>query len=330
MTSAIAGSGHSLVGESPQICQIRRHVERLGRCRTPVLLLGESGTGKEVVARAIHDHSESGNFVPIDCGSLVGPLLESELFGHARGSFTGASEAKRGLIELADGGTAFFDEIGDLPLDMQVKLLRLLQEREFRPVGSLSTKKVEIRVIAATHRDLAAGVAHKTFRQDLFYRLNVVTLRLPPLRERTSDIPLLVDRFLERLGAHYRVSGPCMDALLSYAWPGNVRELQNCIERMVAMNSGPLLQTADLPSALQYHLQGEPSHAFSAVAAAGAAAPPRFAGSQSGIIPLTEMERQAIINALEYTKGDRAAAALLLGIGRTTLYRKLKEYGLSV
>src|SRR5262249_5245622 len=155
-----------------------------------------------------------------------------------------------------------------------VKLLRLLQEREFRPVGSLSTKKVEIRVIAATHRDLAADVARKTFRQDLFYRLNVVAVRLPPLRERASDIPLLVDRFLQRFGSHYEVSSSCMDALLSYSWPGNVRELQNCIERMVAMNSGPSLQTADLPSTLQYHLQGEPPHAFSAVAAAGATVPP--------------------------------------------------------
>ena len=323
-------SRHNLVGESPQICQIRRHIDRLSRSRSPVLLLGESGTGKEVVARAIHDGSGIGSFIPIDCGSLVGPLMESELFGHAKGAFTGASDAKRGLIELADGGTAFFDEIGDLPLDMQVKLLRLLQEREFRPVGSLTTRKVEIRVIAATHRDLAADVERKTFRQDLFYRLNVVTLRLPPLRERQTDIPLLAGRFLERLASKYQVTSECMDALVSYPWPGNVRELQNCIERMVAMNSGPFLQIADLPSTLQYHLQGQPCNALSAVAGANGAAPPPTVVPQSGIIPLTEMERHAIMNALEYTKGDRATAALLLGIGRTTLYRKLKEYGLSV
>jgi transcriptional regulator with GAF, ATPase, and Fis domain len=176
--------------------------------------------------------------------------MESELFGHAKGAFTGAAETKRGLIELADGGTAFFDEIGDLPLELQVKLLRLLQEREFRPVGSLTTRKVEIRVIAATHRDLAHEVEQKRFRQDLFYRLNVVGLRLPPLRDRTGDIPLLVGRFLEALGGKHLLSSDCMDALLTYAWPGNVRELQNCVERMVAMNSGPLLQTSDLPSAL--------------------------------------------------------------------------------
>lgn len=332
MTSASADSGHKLVGESPQICQIRRHIDRLGRSRSPVLLLGESGTGKEVVARAIHDGSGAGNFVPIDCGSLVGPLMESELFGHAKGAFTGASDTKRGLIELADGGTAFFDEIGDLPLDMQVKLLRLLQEREFRPVGSLTTRKVEIRVIAATHRDLAAEVERKTFRQDLFYRLNVVTLRLPPLRERRTDIPLLTARFLERMKmtSKYEITSECMETLLSYRWPGNVRELQNCIERMVAMTSGPFLRISDMPSTLQYHLQGQPCNALSAVAGANGAAPPRPAVPQSGIIPLTEMEKHAILNALEYTKGDRATAALLLGIGRTTLYRKLKEYGLPV
>jgi len=330
MGSACVDSAHGLVGESPPICQIRRHIDRLSRSRSPVLLLGESGTGKEVVARAIHEGAGAGSFIPIDCGSLVAPLMESELFGHAKGAFTGAAENKRGLIELADGGTAFFDEIGDLPLEVQVKLLRLLQEREFRPVGSLATRKVEIRVIAATHRDLAREVEHKTFRQDLFYRLNVVTLRLPPLRERTQDIPLLIESFLKRLGATHKVTNECGEALVSYPWPGNVRELQNCLERMVAMNSGPLLQTADLPSALQTHLEARRCGALSVAAAVNGAAPPRPAAPQSGIIPLTEVEKHAILNALEYTKGDRAMAALLLGIGRTTLYRKLKEYGLAV
>jgi len=318
-----------LVGESPQICQIRRNIEKLGRSKSPVLLLGESGTGKEVIARAIHDTNPMGNFVPIDCGSLVGPLMESELFGHTRGAFTGAAETKRGLIELADGGTAFFDEIGDLPLEMQVKLLRLLQEREFRPVGSLATKKVEIRVMAATHRDLAREVENKNFRLDLFYRLNVVSLRLPPLRDRSEDIPLLVERFLERLGVKHKLTQEAMDTLMSYDWPGNVRELQNCIERMVAMNSGPLLQTCDLPSALQTHLEARRSLPASAAAAgAGISTTRPQVTLQSGIIPLTEMEKQAIQNALVYTKGDRVMAACLLGIGRTTLYRKLKEYRL--
>ncbi|HLN03091.1 MAG TPA: sigma-54 dependent transcriptional regulator [Bryobacteraceae bacterium] len=330
MGSMCVGSVHNLVGGSPPICQIRRHIERLSRSRSPVLLLGESGTGKEVVARAIHDGAGAGSFVPIDCGSLVAPLMESELFGHARGAFTGAAETKRGLIELADGGTAFFDEIGDLPLEVQVKLLRLLQEREFRPVGSLITHKVEIRVIAATHRDLVLEVERKSFRQDLFYRLNVVTLRLPPLRERTEDIPALIECFLARLGAKRKLTNECMETLMSYAWPGNVRELQNCLERMVAMNSGPLLQTADLPSALQTHFEARRCGVLSVAAVVNGAPKPLPAAPQSGIIPLTEMEKHAILNALEYTKGDRAMAALLLGIGRTTLYRKLKEYGLAV
>ena len=318
-----------LVGESPQICQIRRSIEKLGRSKSAVLLLGESGTGKEVIARAIHDTNPVGNFVPIDCGSLVGPLMESELFGHTRGAFTGAADAKRGLIELADGGTAFFDEIGDLPLEMQVKLLRLLQEREFRPVGSLVTKKVQIRVMAATHRDLAREVENKNFRLDLFYRLNVVSLRLPPLRDRPEDIPGLVACFLERLGSKHKLGQDALEIFMSYDWPGNVRELQNCIERMVAMNSGPVLQTADLPSALQMHLEARRSLSASAAAAgAGVSVTRPRTASQSGIIPLTEMEKHAIQHALEYTKGDRVMAAYLLGIGRTTLYRKLKEYRL--
>ncbi|HKW97983.1 MAG TPA: sigma-54 dependent transcriptional regulator [Bryobacteraceae bacterium] len=329
MGTACEDACHGLVGESPQIGQIRRQIERLKNSKSPVLVLGESGTGKEVVARAIHNGNGSGHFIPIDCGSLVGPLMESELFGHMKGSFTGAAEAKRGLIELADGGTAFFDEIGDLPLEMQVKLLRLLQEREFRPVGSLNTRKVAIRVIAATHRDLAREIELKNFRQDLFYRLNVVTLRLPPLRERREDIRVLIQRFLDRLGAKHRLTDEAMETLVTYDWPGNVRELQNSIERMVAMNSGPLLQTADLPSPIQTHLEARRSGVRSVAAAAVSGTGPLPKAPQSGIIPLTEMEKRAILEALEYTKGDRVMAAYLLGIGRTTLYRKLKEYRLA-
>jgi len=242
------GWSHGLVGQSPQICEIRRLIEKLGKTRAPVLLLGESGTGKEVVARAIHAANPSGEFVAIDCGALVGPLLESELFGHTKGAFTGASEAKRGLIEVADGGTAFFDEIGDLPLDVQVKLLRLLQEREFRPVGSLKQHKVNIRVIAATHHDLARDATHGTFRQDLYYRLNIVSLRLPALRDRKVDIPELAEHFLRRFSANHQLTPDTLQAMMNYDWPGNVRELQNSIERMVALNTGPWLHIADLPS----------------------------------------------------------------------------------
>ena len=332
MNSACADSLHGLVGQSPQICHIRRLIETLGPSRSPVLLLGESGTGKEVVARAIHNANPAGAFIPIDCGSLVGPLMESELFGHTRGAFTGATETKRGLIELADGGTAFLDEIGDLPLDMQMKLLRLLQEREYRPVGSLTRYKVEIRVIAATHRDLAKDVERGTFRQDLFYRLNVVTVRLPALRDRRGDIPLLVERFLARFGHGHSLGREVMEVLASYEWPGNVRELQNCIERMIAINSGPQIHTADLPSALQNHLAGMLNQSLSAAAGVSSAATSAASLSyaMAGVVPLTEIERRAIVHALEFTKGDRMMAAHLLGIGRTTLYRKLKEYRLAV
>jgi DNA-binding NtrC family response regulator len=327
MERGVTGSSHSLVGQSPQICEIRRLIEKLGKSGAPVLLLGESGTGKEVVARAIHHANPAGEFVPIDCGALVGPLVESELFGHTKGAFTGAAEAKRGLIEVAEGGTAFFDEIGDLPLDMQVKLLRLLQEGEFRPVGSLKRHKVNIRVIAATHHDLAREASRGAFRQDLYYRLNIVSLRLPPLRDRKGDIPELVDHSLRRFGANYQLTPDTLAAMMNYDWPGNVRELQNSIERMVALNTGPWLHVADLPSSLQNQRASDPALA-SAVAAGAANAPlpllhspPRPAG-----LFLPAVEKETILKALEQTRGDRSGAAQVLGIGRTTLYRKLKEY----
>jgi len=317
----------ALVGNSLRICEIRRLIEKLGRTGAPALILGESGTGKEVVARSIHAAHGCGEFVPIDCGALVGPLMESELFGHTRGAFTGAAEAKKGLIELADGGTAFFDEIGDLPLDMQVKLLRLLQEREFRPVGSLRRHKVNIRVIAATHHNLARDVERGTFRQDLYYRLNIVAVRVPALRDRKEDIPILADHFLEQLGGGHRLTPEALEMMMGYDWPGNVRELQNSIERMVALNTGPWLHTADLPSSLQNW------RAANAGAASAAAA-----GSEAGPLPLLHtrpeaaglflpaVEKETILRALDSTHGDRGKAAQMLGIGRTTLYRKLKEY----
>jgi len=198
MNRAVPDAAQPIVGRTPVIDNLRRLIEKASRNRLPVLLLGESGTGKEVVARAIHDANPRGQFVPIDCGSLVGTLVESDLFGHVKGSFSGAQENKKGLVEVADGGTAFFDEIGDLPLEMQVKLLRLLQERQFRAVGALQWRTVDLRIIAATHRDLRAEIAKGRFREDLYFRLNVFTIRLPPLRDRKADIPLLVDHFLER------------------------------------------------------------------------------------------------------------------------------------
>jgi transcriptional regulator with PAS, ATPase and Fis domain len=316
-------------------------VEKLGRCRWPVLLLGETGTGKEVVARSIHKVQPVGPFVTIDCSSLVGPLMESELFGHVKGAFTGAVTPKTGLIEVANGGTAFFDEIGELPLDLQAKLLRVLQEKEFRPVGSLTHRRSDFRVIAATNRDLAKEVEKGAFRRDLFYRLNVVNLRLAPLRDRKEDIPALIAHFLARHGKGHTLTQETFEAMLSYDWPGNVRELENCIQHMVAINTGPLLHAAELPSMLLNYLMAKKAQSLSvAVGFQTVPKPPGEApahehrgapeGIRSPIIPLTQMERQAILDALAYTKGDRAIAANLLGIGRTTLYRKLKEYQLAV
>jgi DNA-binding NtrC family response regulator len=363
---------HVLVGQSARTRQVLRMIDKLGRCRWPALLLGETGTGKEVVARQIHAISNPREpFVTIDCSSMVGPLMESELFGHVKGAFTGAAISKMGLIEAANGGTAFFDEIGELPLDLQAKLLRVLQEKEFRPVGSLTTRRSDFRIIAATNRDLAKEVEKGTFRRDLYFRLNVINIRLAPLRDRKEDIPALINHFLTRVGGSYNITGEAMEVMLGYDWPGNVRELENCIQHMAAVNSGPLMHLADLPSAVQNFLVQRKSQYLTAAAGAQAiaanpssnghygsahsspgqlmpmpasSAQSAYSANQStyenapvpsgpinmpGIVPLMELERRAIMNALDYTKGDRAVAAHLLGIGRTTLYRKLKEYELA-
>jgi len=344
MSAHLEETRHILVGQSPRTRQVLRLIEKLGKCRWPALLLGETGTGKEVVARAIHNISASGPFVTVDCSSMVGPLMESELFGHVKGAFTGAAITKLGLLEAANGGTAFFDEIGELPLDLQAKLLRVLQEKEFRPVGSVSTRHSDFRIIAATNRDLAKEVEKGTFRRDLYFRLNVINIRLSPLRERREDIPSLINHFLSRVGGNYSVTAEALEVMLSYDWPGNVRELENCVQHMVAINSGPLLHVADLPSSLQNHLiQKKAQYLMATVGGAPApvanasdrpadASAPQPEGTLQpvpSIIPLEVLERRAILNALEYTKGDRAVAAHLLGIGRTTLYRKLKEYQLA-
>lgn len=333
---------YELVGQSPRLRQLVRLTAKLGRGRWPVLLLGETGTGKEVVARTIHRQGPIGPFVPIDCSALVGPLMESELFGHVKGSFTGAAGNKLGLIEMANGGTAFFDEIGELPLEMQSKLLRVLQEHEFRPVGGLQMRKSSFRVISATNRDLLNEVEKGTFRRDLYYRLNVVSVRLAPLRDRREDIPALLDHFLRVYGPAHSIADELREMLLSYDWPGNVRELENCVQRMVALNSGPVLHTADAPSSvLNASIERsavEPralsvihSHAASGSGSPAPSRPPSGGYPEIGgrtVVPLNEMERSAIVSALEYTRGDRMMASHLLGIGRTTLYRKLKEYNI--
>lgn len=325
---------HSVVGESERMQNLIRQIRKVGKHRWPVLLLGETGSGKEVMARAIYHQDSRGPFVTVDCSAMVGTLMESELFGHARGAFTGAVVAKTGLIEMAHGGTAFFDEIGELPLDLQAKLLRVLQEKEFRAVGSPVTRRADFRVIAATNRDLAREVEKGAFRRDLYYRLNVVVVRVPSLTEREDDIPLLISHFIALYGRNHTVSEDAMAALTSYPWPGNVRELENCVKRMVAANSGPVLHTSDLPSALLNHFRAEQVQGMAmAVAAANGGPtvaphkPPGVAmAGIEGILPLAELERREILRAIAYTKGDRVAAAALLGIGRTTLYRKLKEY----
>ena len=333
MTCCATIPGHGLVGQSPEIGLVRRLIDKASRNRLPVLLLGESGTGKEVVARGIHNANPRGQFVPIDCGSLVGTLMESELFGHVRGAFSGAVENKKGLVELADGGTAFFDEIGDLPLEMQVKLLRLVQEREFRAVGSLQWRKVDLRIISATHRNLKAEVAAGRFRQDLYYRLNVFAVHLPPLRDRKEDIPLLIEHFLDE--PDFYPSREIFDTLLSYDWPGNVRELKHCVDRMAAMQSEGALQMADMPSALQCHLAASSFRASGRSSLAGRPGgedsltplPHVALAPKSPVISLPDSEKQTIANALAATNGKRTKAARLLNIGRTTLYRKMKEYG---
>ncbi len=304
--------------------QIHRLVARIAKSRFPVLILGETGTGKEVAARAIYNFDPRGPFVVVDCSSLVGPLMESEIFGYAKGAFTGAHNQKLGLLDAANGGTAFFDEIGELSLDLQMKLLRVLQEKEFRPVGAVAQRSSNFRVLAATNRDLAAEVEAKRFRQDLYYRLNVMRLRLAPLRERKEDIPTLIGHFLQRYGNGHKLTDEVMEAFAQYDWPGNVRELEHTVQRMVAMNSGPWLTATDLPSTVvnrsfEKQLGRGPSNGNHTGDTAS-----HFGGT---VIPLAEVEKHAILHALDYTKGDRTVAAAMLGIGRTTLYRKLKEYG---
>jgi DNA-binding NtrC family response regulator len=302
-----------LIGISPKMQRVYKTIEKVSQHNYPVLILGESGTGKELVARSIHFCGARQNkpFVPVDCSGFVPTLIESELFGHVKGAFTGAQQSRAGLLESANNGTVFLDEIGDLPVDLQAKLLRALQEREIRPVGSTERVRIDVRVVAATHRDLELAIRTGGFRQDLFFRLNVVQLKLPPLRERKSDIPLLVHSFLEKFSDPQQpartVSEDAMRRLMAYDWPGNVRELENAVERGVALGSGPILHLGDLPSNLQQ--------------ASGEVLP-----DTDEVVPLEELERRAIVRALRETSGDKLAAARLLGIGKTTLYRKLKLY----
>jgi two-component system response regulator HydG len=302
-----------LIGVSERMQRVYKLIEKVSQHEYPVLILGESGTGKELVARSIHFSGErkSRPFAPVDCSALVPTLIESELFGYVKGAFTGAVQARQGLLEAAQGGTLFLDEIGDLPVDLQAKLLRVLQEREVKPVGSTERRRLDVRIIAATNRDLETSIRSGSFRQDLYFRLNVVQIKLPPLRERKSDIPLLVTSFLDKFTDTQQpartISEDAMRRLVAYDWPGNVRELENAIERAVALGSGPIVHVGDLPSSLQY-----PSS--------------ERAPDKEELLPLEELERRAILRMLRETGGDKLAAARMLGIGKTTLYRKLKQY----
>jgi DNA-binding NtrC family response regulator len=304
-------------GSSAKIQDVLRMVARLKDTRTPVLITGESGTGKELVARAIHFRGslQKRPFVAVDCGALVPTLIESELFGYEKGAFTGALKSKEGLFQAASGGTIFLDEIGELPLEMQAKLLRALQEKEVRPVGSNDKIKVDVRIIAATNKDLETAYKEGKFRKDLYFRLAVVQVHLPSLRERKSDINVLARSFLARYAPdeNIRVTPAAMNCLLQYDWPGNVRELENCIERAIALGNHEVIDVGDLPAALR------------AAGSAPEAAP------QLTAVPATaldEMERATIERVFEQVNGDKQMAAKLLGISRATLYRKLKLYGI--
>jgi two-component system response regulator HydG len=356
----------NLVGKSEAMRRVFRMIRQAAQSRATVLLQGKSGTGKELAARAIHFGSPfaAGPMVTVDCGAIAPTVIESELFGHVKGAFTGAIQAKEGLFRQARGGTLFFDEIGELPLEMQTKLLRSIQEREIRPVGSDRTYPVDVRIVAATHRDLLAATKEGRFREDLYYRLNVICISIPALNERKDDIPLLLAHFLKkhvRNGrAIERISGQTMHALTTYDWPGNVRELENVVERAIAMGQGNVLQLSDLPPNLAALHDGSASGAavdqpvgklISATdsdvelagvqteqqAAANNAplAPPQtqvsapITAALSGQTKLDDIERQAILATLQCTSGDRTACARILGIDKSTLYRKLKKYNMA-
>ena len=312
-----------IIGESEPMQQVFEMVARVAPTPTTVLLTGESGTGKELVARAIHDRSEAagGAFVAVNCGAIPPELIESELFGHIKGAFTGAGQDRPGLFEAADGGTIFLDEIGEMPLNVQVRLLRVLQERAIKPVGGVHERRIDCRVLAATNRDLRQEVEAGRFREDLFYRLNVIQLELPPLRRRGSgDIRLLIEHYLERYGARMGrqmegVEARAMRALLDYSYPGNVRELQNIVERAVTLSRGPLIELDVLP----YGLQEEP-----VVRAAQEIELP-----QEGIeleVMVERLERTLIEKALERSDGVKTEAAKLLGIPYRSLRYRLDKY----
>jgi two-component system response regulator AtoC len=334
-TSVPTGGGvrFGIIGDSTGITDLYAVLERVADTPTTVLITGESGTGKELVARALHEHSgrKDKPFIKVNCAAIPKELIESELFGYERGAFTGAVSSKPGRFELANGGTLFLDEIGEIPIEMQVKLLRALQESEFERVGGIKTIRIDVRLVAATNRDLKKLIANGTFREDLFYRLNVVPIRLPALRERTVDIPLLVEHFLvkfnERLKKHVEgVEAEAMETLVAYPWPGNIRELENVIERAVLFCDTQKLRASDLPP----EIRGIPAMANISLSEADLQA--ALAG-EGGLkehvkVAMSRLEKELVSRALQQTTGNVTHAARLLKISRKGLQLKMKELGL--
>jgi two-component system response regulator PilR (NtrC family) len=312
--------GPRLLGSSLAMQHMREMIGRVARSQAPVHIYGESGTGKELVAKLIHESGprHDGPFVPVNCGAIPTELMESELFGHKRGSFTGAVSDKKGLIQSAEGGTLFLDEIADLPLHMQVKLLRVIQEKAVRPVGEQAEVAVDVRILSATHKNLSHLVAEGKFREDLFYRVNVIELRVPSLRERPEDVPELAEAVLRRLGRRMKITAPtigkdALAALQSYAFPGNVRELENILERAITLSTGGEIRAADI--------QLRPTPIASIGAGSGAA------GSALGD-HLEDIERDAILKALEQSRYNKTAAAKVLGMSFRALRYRIKKLGI--
>ena len=314
------GSGSGLIGQSAAIDRVRRMIAKVARSQAPVHISGESGTGKELVARMIHEAGprREGPFVPINCGAIPTELMESEFFGHQRGSFTGAISDKQGLVQAAEGGTLFLDEVADLPLHMQVKLLRVIQEKTIRPVGSATEITTDVRILSATHRDLGELVANGEFREDLYYRINVIELHVPPLRDRERDTLLLARDILQRLSADLSVTPPRLtpaaeSALLAYRFPGNVRELENILERALTLASGDVIDVGDI------QLRADPQED---------SAEPHGTDEAPLETQLEEIERDAIVKALEQTRYNKTAAAKLLGISFRALRYRVKKLGI--
>lgn len=306
---------YGIIGRSRAMQPVYERIETMSHADNTVIIMGESGVGKELVAKAIHYYGDRAKepFIPIDCSVLSLNIVESELFGHIKGAFTDALYTKTGLLKLAGKGTVFFDEITEIPLQVQAKLLRAIQEREIRPIGSSKMEKIEARIIAATNRELEKAVAEGKFREDLFYRLHVIPISVPPLRDRKEDIPILVDHFIQKYSTERKnirgVSPETIQILLSYHWTGNIRELENVIQQAIALGSGEWIRPVDLPRAVR-----KPSGTL--------------AHTSPGVKPLKEIEMEAILKALRITSGKKEDAARLLGIGKSTLYEKIKRYGL--